>query len=278
MFGIALAALSNVFEEISDSIGKRQVQKHVASVYTFGFLGLFFGAIILGTEGILRHSLHFSLNSLPTFIPRLALEILQAYVTVRAITLADRGDFGFMKTLTIPLLLGMDIAFGYAITAAQVVGMVLIVLSVLILLIVEHARIQGLWYLVVGTVNAAVTITLYKYDIVHFNSVEAEQTIMSLVLMAYFFACAQYFAGENPLRFLKRGIFLEQSASSGLSNAIGSFAYAYAPASVILAALRSSAVLFALVSGRFYFRESHFLLRTFLLLFIIVGLALLVVH
>ena len=114
MFGILLALTSTAFEEVANSIGKKQVQDRIASYYTFGFLTLLFGTAFLLVEGFVRGQLIFSLASLPTFLPRLALEILQAYVTVRAITYSDRGDFGFFRTLTIPILLGLDILLGYS--------------------------------------------------------------------------------------------------------------------------------------------------------------------
>ena len=276
MFGILLALASSAFEEAADSIGKKQVQSHVASYYTFGFLTLLFGTTFLLFEGFIRGQLIFSLASLPTFLPRLALEILQAYVTVRAITRSDRGDFGFLRTLTIPILLGFDILLGYSIGTLQIFGMALIVVPVLVLVYSERRAMKGAGYLLVGAINAAITISLYKYDITHFNSVEAEQSIIGLVLLAYFFLMARATYGENPLTFLRTKAFAGQTVASGLSSIAASFAYAFAPASIILAALRSSAVLFAILTGRFYFRERHFLLRVVLFVSVLSGFILLI--
>ena len=275
MVGIALAALSNLFIEISDSIGKYEVKRGAVSVYTFGFLTVFFGTIILLAQGYVRDDLTFSLASLPTFAPRLILEILQAHVMVRAVSMADRGDFGFVRALTIPLLLAIDIFLGYAIGIPQIAGMGLILFSILILVLIEHGRIRGGWLLLIGTVNAAITISLYKYNITNFNSVAAEQGIVGIALMIYFFAQAKYSAGENPLRYLLKPVFLGQSAASGLAGVAASFAYVLAPASVITAALRSSSVLFAVLSGKIYFREKHFLAKIILFAFIAFGLVLL---
>ena len=276
MLGIALAAFSNFFQEISDSIGKYEVRRRAVSAYSFGFLTMFFGTVIMLGEGLIRSNLIFSLDSLPTFLPRLALEILQAHVTIRAISLADRGDFGFVKTFTIPLLLIVDVALGYMISVPQISGMLLIAGVVLVLLYIEQGRVRGMPYLLISTVNAAATISLYKYDITHFNSVEAEQGLIGIGLMIYFFAAAMYFARENPFTFLRKGVFLGQSISSGLAHAIGAFAYLYGPASVITTAMRSFAVLFALLSGKIYFREQHFLIKISLFLLIVLGLVLII--
>ena len=141
MFGMLLALVGSTCEEAANSIGKYEVQKRAASIYTFGFLALLFGTTVLLVEGFARQNLFFSLASLPTFLPRVVLEILQAYVTVRAITISDRGDFGLVKTLTIPLLLLIDIAFSYAIAPLQIVGMMLIVSPIAFLLYVERRQI-----------------------------------------------------------------------------------------------------------------------------------------
>lgn len=275
MFGIVLAAAGNLFQEISHSIGKKEMRDGAASPYTIGFLISLSGVIFFIVSGLVRDHFIFSLASLPTFLPRVALELVQAHVTVRAIAIADRGDFGFVRTLTIPLLLAVDIALGYAIGPLQMAGMALIVLSVPALVLAERGRIPGLLYLAIATVNAAATISLYKYDISHFNSVEAEQGLIGIALIVYFFTLAYFAAGENPLRFLTRRVFLAQSVAGGLADVAYSFAYLYGPASVILAALRSFAVLFAVLSGRVYFREQRFILKLLLFAGIGGGLALL---
>ena len=276
MFGIALALFSSLFEEAANSIGKKEVAAHVASVYTFGFLGLLFSTSFFFCEGALRHTLVFSVASLPTFIPRLLLEMLQAYVTVKAITISDRGDFGFFKTLTIPVLLVVDFALGYSVGMRQILGMVLVLLPIGILIALEWKKIKGLSYLVIGTINAAVTISLYKYDITHFNSVEAEQALLGIALLAFFLLFALLKARENPFRYLRIPVFATLSVSNGLSGVAASFAYSFAPASVIATVLRSFSVLFAIATGRFYFHEKHLLLRAASFVLVTAGLLLLI--
>ena len=269
MFGIVLAGLSSAFNELSDSIGKKGMHDKAESIYTFGFLNLLFGTILLVTFGFFRHELLFSLASLPTFLPRVVLEVLQAQLTVMAVARADRGDFGLMRMLTIPLLFVADVSLGYSISGGQMLGMALILVAIFLLLSSESYKTKGFWLLIITAVNAAATISLYKYDISHFNSVEAEQSIVSIVLMLYFFTLASLKTRENPLNFLWKPRFAAQAIASGSSSFVGSFAILFAPASVITAALRASAVLFAILSGRFYFREKGFFVKV--VLFVVVG-------
>ncbi len=278
MLGIALAGIGNFFAEIAESIGKKEGVEKAASIYTLSFVSLFFGALFILILGITRDNLVFSLASLPTFIPRAILEILQAYATTRALIEADRGDFGFVKSLTIPLLLVIDLTLSNPLSSFQITGMLLILVAVSTLLIYERHTVRGLFWLLISAANASITISLYKYNITYFNSVEAEQSLIMGIMLIYFFFAALYFAGENPIRFLGRRVFFAQSFSAGFSHVANSFAYLFASPSVIAAAIRSFAVLFALLSGRLYFHEKYLLLRSAVFLLVVLGLIMLIPH
>src|SRR3989338_9324383 len=204
MFGILLAAASSAFGELSSSLGKKEVRDKAESYYIFGFLSFLFGAVFMAVVGFLRDSMVFSMESLPTFIPRAILEILQVHITILAIVKADRSDFGLIRTITIPFLLMVDIALGYVITTKQLFGITFIFIAVAMLLSVEHLRIKGLWLLIVSSLNAVITISLYKYYISHFNSVEAEQSLISLIVMIYLFFCVLLIYNEDPFSFMRK--------------------------------------------------------------------------
>ena len=276
MIGIWLAGLSSACSELSDSIGKRQVGIGTASFYTFGFLNLLIGTMILLGLGIWRHDFYLSLASLPTLIPRIILEILQAHMTVLAVVKADRSDFGPIRILTVPLLLVVDMLLGYVVTPLQMVGVGLITLTIALLLLSEKFRARGSLLVLFTAVNAVATISLYKYDITHFNSVETEQIVVQLILLIYFFVLASVVAKENPFSYLRTRTFALQTGASGLASVIATYAYLFAPASIITASLRASSVLLALVSGTYYFKEKHILVKVLVACGIIVGLLLLI--
>jgi len=276
MFGVLLASLGSAFSELSDSIGKKKTSELVCSPYTFGFLSVLGGTVFLIIIGFARNDFVFSLASLPTFLPRLVLEVLQAHVTIQAIMRADRSDFGPVRMLTIPLLLAIDLMLGYTIGTQQIFGMGIIFGTVLILLSYEQFKTKGLFLLLFTAVNAAATISLFKYDITHFNSVASEQAIIGMVLILYFFILAVVRTNENPVRFLFKRTFFVQAVSGGLSSVFGAYAISFAPASIITAALRASAVLFSILSGKIYFSERGFFLKLLLFCVIAAGLLLLV--
>lgn len=276
MIGVILASLSSLFNEIATSIGKYEVRNHKESVYTMGFLNLFWGTVLLFIIALARDKFVFSLASLPTFGLRAILEIAQTHVTLMAIMRSDRSTFGFLRILTIPLLLATDVILGYSIDLNQMLGIGLIVFSLIFLFINHGLSKNGAGLVLFTAINSVATISLMKYDITHFNSVEGEQMPINAILMIYLFVMAFFAAKENPLKYFAKWPLFLQSAAMGLTGVAGSFAMSFAPASIINTAERSSAILFATVSGNVYFKEKHVFIKLISLALIVAGLLMLV--
>lgn len=78
MIGVVLAAAGALFEEISSSIGKKEMSLKAESGYTTGFLNLcraLLSFIVLVPIGIAE--LRFAFASLPFFIPRAIFSVVQ---------------------------------------------------------------------------------------------------------------------------------------------------------------------------------------------------------
>ena len=276
MIGLLLAVSSSVFGEVSDIIGKSSIQKHRASVYTVGFLTLIFGIIFFSINALLRGVFIFSPESLPTLTLRIILEIILSVITITALGRANRSTFGFVRTLTIPLLFVVDLIMGYSVGGFQMFGMFLISADVLFVSLSKKVDKRGIGLLFFSATLPVATISLYKYDINNFNSVEAEQIIVSFCLLIFFCGAAILKAKENPFAYLKKPRFILQATMSGLASAVGGFAYAFLAPSVATTALRAGSVLSATLSGDFYFKEKHRLLKIAIATGIIGGLFFLV--
>jgi len=262
MIGVLLASIGTLFEEVSTSFGKWEMTRKVESPFTFGFLQLFWGGVILLGIALFRSgSFVFSLASLPTFLSRVVIEIIQAHVTVVAISVASRSTFGFIRILTVPLLLGVDMALGLVPTPFQVVGIALAVVTLVMLFRNHGIERTGAWLTLFTAVNAVTTLSLYQYDVRHFNSVVAEQLLVHAVLIAYFAIVAWTSTHEHPFRLLLRRATFAQSVAMGVGGIIGSFAVLFAPISITLAASRSSSVLWSVVGGRLTFHEGRLALK-----------------
>lgn len=276
MWGILLTMAGSLGDEVADSIGKRQIALQKQSIYTMGFLQLFWGMVFFAIIALVRHkTFSFSLQSLPTFTLRAFLEIIQAHISLYAIVHAERSTFSFIRTGTIPLLLLVDIVLGYSLNLTQIIGILIIVITLLLIFSNHAFNKKALGYVIFSTINAAITLSLFKFNITHYNSVVAEQLVITAILVLYFLIVGYIKIKNNPFRGFREPLYIAQSLSEGFSAIFQSFAYQFAPASVITAAKRSSAVLWSALSGRVYFKETNLPLKLFFFFLLTVGVILL---
>jgi hypothetical protein len=275
MFGILLIALGTGLGEASSSLGKVGVAKKRQSIYSMAFLSSFFTAIFIGITVLLGASFNFSLQSLPFFLPRVCLEIGLAYITTQAIVKADRSTFGFLRLITIPLLLSVDIILQYSLSIQQILGMAVLLATLGLLLGFQSISSKGAGLVVASGLISVATISIYKYDISHFNSVAAEQLIVSTILILFFGIFARYKNHENVWKLFTRPTTIFQSLSMGLAGVCDSFAYIFAPASIILAAKRGLEILWSILAGHYYFKEYGLKTKLSALVCIVVALLLL---
>lgn len=275
MIGLLLVAVAEVFSEISNSLGKYEVREKHESVYALGFLNALWIAVFFLCWGVLGDGgLVFSRESMPTFLARAVLEIVLIFVSIHAITQADRSTFSFLRILTIPLLLLVDLALGYAITLPQIFGISFITIALTFLLLERGLSGRGKMLSLLTAVLAAGTISLYKYNIEHFNSVAAEQGLMYLIVLAALIIGARIRLGENVFKYLFKPVFLFQSLAAGVGGVLMSFAYTLAPASIIAAAKRPFEVLGSIASGQIRFHEKHLAIKLLAFLLILAGVLL----
>ena len=275
MFGVLLSSIGTFFDEITLSIGKAKVNQKQYSIFTFSFLNHFFVFLFLVAIIIYKQKFIFSLASLPTFTLRAILEIILTQIALLAISQADRSTFGFIRVITLPLLLLVDLILGYQINNFQLAGIGLIIIAMFFIFTNRGIKKQGALLTLFSAILAVATLSLYKYHITHYNSVEAEQSLICLIILIYQFFMAKLVARENPFCFFKKPIFLGQSLASGLGGLAVSYAFIFAPASVILAAVRSSAVIWTVFFGKFYFKEKNLLLKFLILSLLIFSIILL---
>ncbi len=277
MFGVLLAALGSLGDELSGSIGKWAVAAGRESIYTLGFiqnsatLAVFILLAIIQPGGFV-----FVAASLPFVAIRLILEITQAHLAILALVKSDRSTFSFLRSTAIPLVLIIDLTLGYSISNRQIMGIILILLALIIAFIKQEFSRTGAGLIIISAINAACTISLYKYNITHFNSVIAEQTIAYGGLTIYFFIGTFLKKQQNFSYNLFKPLFLIQSSTQVGAAILTSFAYKFAPAAIILSAIRASALVLAVISGKLYFGEEHILKKLILGVCLILGLLLLI--
>lgn len=272
MIGVLITLLATLFSESSTSIGKYEVKKGEEGVFSFAFINLFFILIFfIAWAVIIPSSFVFSTASLPTFLTRAVLEIIQTYVAVLAITKADRTTFSFFRIITIPLLLLVDIIMGYSLETKQIIGISILFIGVLIALIDRSVNKKHAGLILYTAVGSVATISLYKYNISHFNSFVAEQLLLTIIVLTAVFIFALVKEHSNPLKLLLKRNLFAQSFLQGAAGLIESFAYTFTAASVVVAVARSGGVVWSTIFGRAYFKEKHIAHKIIIVAIIITG-------
>ncbi|MCC6643892.1 hypothetical protein IT411_04025 [Candidatus Peregrinibacteria bacterium] len=258
IFGIILESCAGLFEEISVSLGKREAARGRGSIFMMGFVQHFAALIFLGLVVLLGFDQwKLSMESLPWIALRIPLELVQLYFTLIALELADRTEFSFFKVGTVPFLLLVDLALGYVINVDQIIGMLLLMGLFAFIFFKKIVSRKGLPFVIFSTINPVLTISIFKHNITHFNSVATEQFIIYLVLVIFLMLLLIFKTKENPFKFMFRRIEIGEAMSVGLCTLLSSYAYIFAPASVILTARRAGGVLWSTLSGIFFFKEDH---------------------
>lgn len=255
--GLLLILGGSFFDELSNSTGKSQAMMGRESLFTFGFIRSIWALFILAGMTILGISAFtFDPQSIPTVLIRLCLEIILTGVVVKAIVTADRTTSTIFSSLTVPFLLIADIVFGYVDNFITVAAVALAIIGVLSVgLFDKKINKKGIGYVLFASLLAVVTTQLYKYNI-QFNSVAAEQLISVGAVSSFYFA-----AGLIRQKYFLRSLFnrrlVAQSLSSGAGTVLFSFSIYYLPPSLMIAAKRVARMLWAQVSGRYYFHEHY---------------------
>ncbi|MBI4779368.1 hypothetical protein HY797_02865 [Candidatus Falkowbacteria bacterium] len=278
MLGVIIIFFSTFFDEIAISIAKVKLSQKQISIYSIGAINCLVVVLIFIFVNIIKHEFRFSAASLPFVLAEAIFNIILTTIVLRAMAQADRSTFSFIRVLTMPLLLLTDLALGYKINIFQLTGIGIIILSLFLVYIYHGIRKKGALLTLITAILAVVTLSLYKYNITHYNSVEVEQTIINSALIIYLWLMAYFKAKENPFAFLRQKIYFFQALINIIPSFANSYAYAFAPASVILSAYRSSAVFWSVVSGKVYFKEERLLIKLLCLVLLIGGIILLAVN
>lgn len=256
MFSALLVLTSTLSGEISQSLGKQLALWRRESVYELAFLELFWGLVIVASTVAFGAEFKLDLaHSWPTMLIRLALEIVMIYSIAEATVKADRSTIGFMRLITIPFILVVDIALGYHLSWLQLAGIVLMFVGLVAAFRHTKMKGRGAGLAALSGFMGVGTVSLYKYDITHYNSVAAEQIIVLGCLVLITYTVAWWRSRRSPWRLLYHPNTGTQALANGVAVALESFAYSLAPASLVMTYKRSFALLWSLVFGSMRFHE-----------------------
>lgn len=272
MFVLLLLLSATFTEEVSESLGKRSIHKRRETIYNAAFLSVFWAVLFLLATLAFGAEFRLTSASLPTLAVRTILEIVMAYLGAELLLKADRTTVGFLRLLTIPILLGVDIALGYKLSSLQIVGVVVMFVALCLAFHDNPRGKKGAHLAIMSALLGIVTTSLYKYDITHYNSVVGEQVAVLSSVLTFFYVASK----KSPLYLLVKPLTGAQSLSHGTGEVLMSFAYSFAPASVVMAMRRTFALVWTIIFGHTYFHEKSLKRKIYSGAILVIGLALVV--
>jgi drug/metabolite transporter (DMT)-like permease len=275
LFAIILILGGSILSEVSSSLGKYTVNHKVVGLFSLGFFNCVIGfGLFAGMIAFQPDAWKFSMASLPILAVRVVLDCLQLFWTLKATAAATRGTFGLVRSATIPLVLMIDLLLGYTLGPWMLVGMGLIFSTLVVLAALGDLDGKGMKYLALSAVNAAITISLFKFNITHYNSVATEQVIV-LFCMSLVFLILARIKRESVIKTFRHPLLAAEGVSLGGAGLLDSFAYTFIPASVAVTMIRALSVFWSIVFGKAYFKETHFVPKLAGCIVIVLGIILL---
>jgi len=254
MLAFALIAFGSLFEEVTLSLNKIIMTRRLQTLSVLGFLQSLVTLVFYLIYGSLApHGFVLSWSSWVTLSIRTVLEVFIAYCTMQAVAKAERSAYGFIRAFTVPLLLVVDVAFGYRLGLLQQIGILVTFVSVAVLTMNHGFSKKGIGWVIATALTAVLTVSLYKYDL-NFNSVASEQSIM-YAASTIFFLILILRTKEDVLGLLKTKGVPWAIVTSCFGSLLQGLSYQYAAGSWIIAMKRASGVLLAVLSGRVAFKE-----------------------
>lgn len=263
MIGIFFGIVGTFFIEIQNTITKYQSTKY--HPLTIAWVGsvcvcLFYVWWLIIWSDVYGYS-HFipKKESLWLLSLRIILECIQAYITILAIRDTERSTYGFIRILTLPVLLVFDIFIGYSITMIQSICIIFMTwLLTYTLAFDQWKTYRWWWYALFSAINAACTLSLYKYSLSHYgNTVIGDQLIITTIV-CLFFSIWIYIVRPNKIRWLFYDTyFLWQGIAMAIGSVLMSFGYQYLLAVEVTMLTRVWWVFWSLVFGVIIFHEKH---------------------
>jgi len=270
-----LVAVGSLLTEASTSLGKFAVGRKWEHESVMGLmnniwtLGYFVVIIVLSPE-----SFHIESATTPLLVLTTILIVMQTVATLSAVRLASRSTFGMIRTLTIPLVAGIDIFTGAPLSSSKLFATALMFGAAAWLYRNHGFSPRGALITLYTAVNAAITISLVKVILNMGTNIAAAQSIFITANCVVLFLWARKHASGKQAK-LHANLLTLQSGAYGLGGLLESYALVLAPASIVTTASRALSVLWAIIFGKAVFEERHMREKIIAGCVIVIGLGLL---
>lgn len=183
---------------------------------------------------------------------------LSIYFAMNAINIADRSTNSLFSVLVLPMLLFADILLWYEITTYHIIGVIFIVLILFFSSYNWSISTKWIYYVLWTQITAAFGITIYKYLITHYVSVEAIILVVSIFMVITFSIITIYNLWIKWLTVCFKYNNLQIWFLTSIWQTLWLFAYLFWPASIVTAIRRIFQMFWWVVFGKLLFHEENF--------------------
>jgi hypothetical protein len=200
-----------------------------------------------------------TLTSFLLFIFQVLAGVFFQEFTNKAIHHADRSTFSVMSTMSIPLLLISDIVLGYEVSRWQIIGVVVLVLTLGITIFRGDFSLKGIKYIVISNLISMGTIIAFKYSTTHYTSTEMMNLLNSGFMTFLFSIIVSRTKGWKGIKECLKPKYIGFASLYGIGGVLCAAAYKYMIASMVITLKRFFAMMFGVITGKLYFHEDHIL-------------------
>jgi uncharacterized membrane protein len=257
---VLFASISSFIDQLGSAVSKDVMDPAAANldVWTSALLSLLFGSLIIfmvflfkvGLGGVILDT-----GYIWTFIPRVALEILQLYVTYTALKISDLSTFGFIRVISIIVVVISELVFmGVLLKPGQYLGIFIVLLSILAIFRSGKSKTDGWKYSLASAVNGALLLTFTRFQFNHINPYLNESIVRAFCIVIVLGIIL--ISGKGLAVLPKKILWLAPFRSlTGLLNLL---ALNFGSASIYSTSERGGSVVSAVLVGHSYFKEKSF--------------------
>jgi len=255
--GILLLLFGCFFLEQS-SVSKKKLGAEI-DINQISLLTMISIAICSGIVLCIRSDWHYDLTlvSFLLLIFQILGAVIFSFLSNKAIHHADRSTFSVMSTMSIPLLLCSDIIFGYGVTIWQIVGVVILVVMLSYAIFKGGFSTKGMKYILASNLVSLGTIIAFKYSTSHFGSTELVNFYNASFAGMLFFIIVSRTKGWKGIKNTFKSKYLGFAVLYGIGGVLSAAAYKYMIASMVIALKRFFAMMFGVITGKFFFHEKN---------------------
>lgn len=255
MITVLLATISSFIDQLGFSIIKKveNDEVHTQDVWTTALITWLSSSILIFVITVVKGKYLLDQSIVWIFIPRIILEIIQLYVTFKALKIAELSSFNFIRVFTIVLVVIFELIFlKTSPDLYQYLGILITILAVAYTFRHGIKQIAGSKFILLSTINAGILVVLTRYQFQH-NDPYLNESIVRVFSILILFSISM-FKNKFKFRINKKSLLLLPTKS--LVGILNLTALSLGNAAIYTTAERGGSLLSSVIVGHKVFKET----------------------